>query len=102
MRGLYFGLEREGEHGLFYTLLELPDLKVISDGTLTFTVGERDLFTQRPRNLQEVQQSRNTAAGFTKDSLHLQARLDEGNLVLTCGSRAGSCPENVMVFHRGK
>jgi hypothetical protein len=23
MQGLYFGLEREGEHGLFYTLVEM-------------------------------------------------------------------------------
>lgn len=66
MRGLYSGLEREGEHGLFYTLNRL------------------------------------TAAGFTKDSLHMQGRLDQGNLALTCASKAGSCPDDLMVFHKGK
>ena len=102
LRALYFGLEREGEHGLFYTLVEVPDLKVSPDGTLTFTVTERELFLHRPRSLQEVRQNRVTAAGFTKDTLHMQGGLTEGNLVVTCLSRAGSCPEAVMVFHKGK
>ncbi len=66
MRGLYSGLEREGEHGLFYTLVEVPDLKVTPSGTLTFTVAERELFLHRPKNLQEVRQNRLTAAAFTK------------------------------------
>lgn len=98
----YSGLEREGEHGLFYTLVEVPDLKVTPSGTLTFTVAERELFLHRPKNLQEVRQNRLTAAGFTKDSLHMQGRLDQGNLALTCASKAGSCPEDLMVFHKGK
>lgn len=102
LRGLYFGLEREGEHGLFYTLVEVPEIKVSQDGTVTFTVGERELFLHRPKNLQEVRQNRLTAAGFTKDTLHMQGGLTEGNLALTCRSRAGSCPDAVMVFHRGK
>lgn len=102
VRGLYFGLEREGEHGLFYTLVEVPDLKVTSNSTLTFTVAERELFLHRPKSLQEVRQNRNDVAGFTKDTLHMQGRLDEGNLVLTCLSKTGSCPEAVMVFHKGK
>jgi hypothetical protein len=102
LRGLYFGLEREGEHGLFYTLVEVPDLEVSPDGTLMFTVAERELFIHRPRSLQEVRQNRVTAAGFTKDTLHMQGGLSEGNLALTCLSKRGSCPEAVMVFHRGK
>lgn len=102
LRGLYFGLEREGEHGLFYTLVEVPDLKVSPEGTLTFTVADRELFLHPPKNLQEVRQNRLTAAGFTKDTLHMQGGLTEGNLALTCLSRAGSCPDAVMVFHKGK
>ena len=102
LRGLYFGLEREGEHGLFYTLVEVPDLKVSPDGALRFTVAERELFPHRPKNLQEIRQNRVTASGFTKDTLHMQGGLTEGNLVVTCLSRAGSCPEAVMVFHTGK
>ncbi len=102
MRGLYFGLEREGEHGLFYTLVELTDVKLGSNGDLTLTVPERNLFHQRPKNLQEVERNRLTAAGFTRDTLHLRGRLQQGNLVLTCTSTGHSCPEDLMLFRRDR
>jgi hypothetical protein len=102
MEGLYFGLEREGEHGLFYTLVELADLKFSSKSDLAFTVPERDLFYERPKSLQEVEQKRLASAGFTRDSLHMQGQLQEGSLILTCTSKGRSCPEDVMVFHKGK
>jgi len=101
MQGLYFGLEREGEHGLFYTLVELTELKVGSNGDLAFTVPERDLFIERPKSLQEVKQKRLTSAGFTRDELHLRGRLHEHKLVLACTSKGRSCPEDVMVFSKG-
>jgi hypothetical protein len=102
MQGLYFGLEREGEHGLFYTLVEVADLKLGTDGILSFTVLERDLFRERPRNLQEVEQKRGISAGLTRDTLHMQGRLQAGTLILTCTSKGHSCPEDVMLFHKGK
>ena len=102
MHGLYFGLEREGEHGLFYTLVEVADLKLSSNGDLVFTVPERDLFHERPRNLQQVKQKRLTSAGFTRDTLHMHGRLQEGNLILACTSKGRSCPEDVMLFYKGK
>jgi len=101
MQGLYFGLEREGEHGLFYTLVEVADLKLGSDGDLSFTVAERDLFRERPKNLQEVKQKRLTSAGLTRDALYMQGRLREGNLILACTSKGHSCPEDVMLFYKG-
>ena len=61
-----------------------------------------ELFLHRPKSLQEVRQNRSDVAGFTKDTLRMQGQLDEGNLVLTCVSKTGSCPEAVMVFHKGK
>lgn len=102
MQGLYFGLEREGEHGLFYSLVEVADLKLGSDGDLSFTVPERDLFRERPMNLQEIKQKRLTSAGLTRDALYMQGRLREGNLILSCTSKGHSCPENVMVFSKSK
>lgn len=102
MRGLYFGLEREGEHGLFYTLVQLPDLKLAPNGDLTFTVPGRELFYERPKNLQEVDQKSVASAGFTRDELRLRGRLKEGRLVLGCTSAGHSCPEAVMVFRAGK
>lgn len=102
IRGLYFGLEREGEHGLFYTAVEVSRLNVSPDGELSFTVPERDLFTDRPRNLQEVKLKKLTSAGVTRDELYLRGRLTEEKLILTCTSKSHSCPDAVMVFHQGK
>jgi hypothetical protein len=102
VHGLYFGLEREGEHGLFYTLVELTDLKLGPNGDLTFTVPDRSLFRRRPKSLQEVKENHLTSAGFTRDTLHLRGRLQEGNLVLACTSTGHSCPEDRMLFGRGK
>jgi len=102
LHGLYFGLEREGEHGLFYTLVELSNLKLGSNGDLAFTVPDRGLFHQRPKDLQEVKQKRLTSAGFTRDTLRLHGRLQEGNLVLACRSTGHSCPEDLMLFRKGE
>lgn len=102
MQGLYFGLEREGEHGLFYTLVEVADLSLSSSGELVFTVPERDLFQTRPKDLREVKQKRLTPAGFTRDELHMRGRLQEGKLILACTSSGHSCPEDVMAFGKGK
>jgi hypothetical protein len=100
MRGLYHGLERAGEHGLFYTLVEMKDLTV-TDSVLSFLVGERELFSERPRNLDDIGQKKVTWAGVTRDTLVMRGRLERGNLVVTCTSTAGLCPDKVMVFHKG-
>lgn len=102
MRGVYFGLEREGEHGLFYTAVEMTDLKVSTGGDLSFTVGERELFSERPKSLEDVKQKRLAAAGLTRDALYLRGRIENGALRLTCTSAAASCPEKEMAFHKGK
>jgi hypothetical protein len=102
IQGLYFGLEREGEHGLFYSLVEMADLKVDPNGELSFTVPERDLFHERPKNLQEVKQKKLASAGVTRDELYLRGRLKEEKLIVACTSKGSSCPDTVMVFHKGQ
>lgn len=97
---LYHGLEREGEHGLFYTLVEAKDVHVTPARHISFVVPERELFRQRPQNLEAVKQKRLTSAGITRDELHLEGRLENQKLVLTCTAKGGSCPEPRMVFHR--
>jgi hypothetical protein len=92
LRGLYYGLERAGEHGLFYTLVEMKDLRVTRDSALSFLVGERELFSD---------QTRVTWAGVTRDTLVMLGRLEQGNLVVTCASTANLCPDKVLVFHKG-
>lgn len=102
IQGLYFGLEREGEHGLFYSLVEMADLEVSPNGELSFTVPERNLFHERPKNLQEVKQKKLASAGITRDELYLHGRLKEEKLIIACTSKGYSCPDTVMVFHRGR
>ena len=100
LKGLYYGLEREGEHGLFYTLVEITEVTVSPETELYFTVPARELFYARPKSLQDLAGKKLPSAGFTRDELHLRGRLKDGNLVLSCTSESGSCPENVMVFRR--
>jgi len=101
MRGLYFGLERAEEHGLFYTLVEMKDVRTTPDSGVSFLVGERELFSQRPRSLEDIRLKRVTWAGVTRDTLVMRGRLERGNLVVTCTSTVHVCPDKVMIFHKG-
>ena len=98
LRGLYHGLEREGEHGLYYTLVEVRDLKVDQAGLISFVVPERELFQQPPSALTAAQQKRLTSSGITRDQLDFHGRMENQKLVLTCTAKGNSCPERRMVF----
>ena len=98
--GLYHGLEREGEHGLFYTLVEVRSLKVGHDGLISFVVPERDLFRHRPSSWAAVRQKRSPSSGITRDELHFTGRLEASKLILSCTASGNSCPERRMVFGR--
>lgn len=102
MQGLYFGLERAGEHGLFYTLVEMRDVTVAPDGALSFLVGERELFSERPKSLDDIRQKKVTWSGVTRDTLVMRGRIERGNLYLTCTSTAQLCPDKVMMFRKDK
>jgi hypothetical protein len=101
VHGLYHGLEREGEHGLFYSLVPITDVRIADAERVSFTVPERELFSERPGTLDQVRKKKVPAAGFTRDELHFDGRFVEGRLTLNCTSPAGSCPEAVMVFRKG-
>ncbi|HJR16687.1 MAG TPA: hypothetical protein VJ808_07520 [Gemmatimonadales bacterium] len=98
LRGLYHGLEREGEHGLFYTLVEVRELQVDQAGLISFVVPERELFQKPPSSLGAVRQKRLPSSGVTWDQLHFQGGVEDGKLVLTCTAKGDSCPDRRMVF----
>ena len=102
IKGVYFGLEREGEHGLFYTAVEIKDFKQSNGGQVSFTVPERTLFEKRPKVAQERVGQRLPSAGFTRDELKLEGVLQGEKLILHCRSEGQSCPEEVMIFKKGK
>lgn len=97
LHGLYYGLEREGEHGLFYTLVEVRNLKVDQAGLISFMVPERELFQQRPSTLAAVERKRLPSSGITRDQISFRGSLEGRKLVLTC-TAGNSCPEHRMVF----
>ncbi len=96
VQGLYYGLEREGEHGLFYTLVEVREVSLAADGKISFRVPPRHMFTKRPRTLGEQAPS----AGFTSDELTMRGHIENTRLVLHCSSRSATCPDKVMVFRK--
>jgi len=101
LAGLYFGLERAEEHGLFYTLVEMKDVQVTDVGGISFLVGERELYRERPRTLDDIRLKKVTWSGATRDTLVMRGRLELGNLVVRCASSAHLCPDQVMVFSKG-
>lgn len=102
LHGIYLGLEREGDHGLFYTVVEMKDLTVRGNGEVSFIVPERDLFTTRPKSIRETKQKKFRSGGFTRDELLMKGSLRGDRLTLHCTSKGYSCPEDVMVFQKGK
>ncbi len=102
VRGLYFGLERTGEHGLWYTLVEIQDLDLVRDGHIAFKVPARELYRERPTSLKDLEKQKDAQAGFTRVELFFQGQIENGSLVLRCTSGPGDCPEDVMVFRKGR
>lgn len=102
IQGLYFGLQREGEHGLFYTLVEIKDIEASEDGKISFRIPERDIYRERPRSLKEIEGGKRTCAGFTRFELEFRGQLKNGKLFLHCIAAPMECPEEVMVFRKGR
>lgn len=94
----YFGLERAGDVGLFYTAVEATGLNVDPDGTVRLTVPARRLFRKRPQSLEESRALE--PAGSTAFELSFSGRLTDGNLVMSCSAGGDSCPDSRMVFQR--
>jgi hypothetical protein len=94
-RGIMNGLERAGEHGLYYYGVEVTDLSVAADGSVRFTVGPRTYFRKRPK-LPGVAGD----AGGTKESMHFSGRLQGSELVLECRDAGASCPDSTLRFRK--
>ena len=97
-RAIMNGLERAGEHGLFYYVVEVSDLAVAADGSVHFTVGPRTFFHKRPKlSVPGVAGD----AGGTKESMHFSGRIEGRELVLRCGKDPGlSCPDATLRFRK--
>lgn len=104
IQGLYYGLERTGEHGLWYTLVEIKDVEVSKGGKITFSVPSRVFYPKRPSSLTEAEEiNKHTISGFTRVELKFKGQLKHGDLILYCiAEHPIDCPEDVMVFSKGR
>ena len=93
----YFGLERSGEHGLFYTAVRAA-IEVAPDGTVRLTVPARQLFHKRPESLEQA--AKLESAGRTAYELSLSGRVVGEELVMACSAGGSSCPDSRMGFRR--
>lgn len=100
IQGTYFGLEREGDHGLLYTATVISDLTLDKDGQVSFTVPDRDLYRTRPSAISD--KSKMPSDGFIRNKLYMKGILKDKKLTINCKSVNSSCPDNVMVFQKGK
>ena len=93
----YFGLERSGEHGLFYSAVSAT-IEVAPDGTVRLTVPARRLFQKRPESLERA--AKLESAGRTAYELSLSGRVVGEELVMACSAGGASCPDSRMGFRR--
>lgn len=98
--GAYFGLEREGEEGLFYTATVVTELSVDRNGHVALVVPARSLYSSRPGSLAEASAQAGESAGFTRDELRMEGEVRGDRLVLACRSTAASCPDRALVFRK--
>lgn len=94
----YLGLEREGEHGLYYTAVQATNVRRSEAGLIAFTVPARTLYRNRPRSLAHA--AGLESAGVTTHALSLTAEKRGDALIVTCVSSVESCPESTMTFQR--
>ena len=98
LKGTYFGLSREGEHGLFYTVVEVKGIQISEERHIHFIVPERFFYAKRPRNIKQATRTR--SAGFTRAELIMNGTLKDGKLILNCTSERYGCPAPVMEFRK--
>jgi hypothetical protein len=96
-RGIMNGLERAGEHGLFYYVVEVEKLTAAPDGSIGFEIGERSFFTKR-HALSRL--GGNGDGGFARSRMRFSWRTVGEDIVLQCADEDGSCPESTLRFKR--
>jgi len=99
-KGVYLGLERVGEHGLFYSAVGMKDLAVVEDGEIRFTVPGRSFYVKRPMSLAKAKSLADN--GGTRGEMRYHGRLVKTRLLLKCESNSGECPSETLEFQKGK
>lgn len=97
-RGVMNGLERAGEHGLFYYVVEVGNLSVAPDGSIGFEIGERSFFNKRPVLSHP---GGDGDGGSARSRMRFSGRIVGEDLVLRCADEGdGSCPDSTLRFKK--
>jgi hypothetical protein len=96
-RGVMNGLERAGEHGLFYYVVEVGKLAVAPDAGISFEIGERSFFTKRPA-LSHL--GGDGDGGSARSRMRFSGRIVGEEVVLQCADEDRSCPDSTLRFKR--
>ncbi len=103
LRGVYYGLELAGEHGRFYYVTEVANLKIDAEGNISFDIPERELIADPARTLAEAKEmgkSEDKKVGFTRDVIHMKGSMKNGYIEFECRSGSDSCYDKTMRFKR--
>lgn len=99
---VYFGVERTGDHGLYFSVVEAQDVKVDDAGRLDFVVpASRRYHGERPASLEA--ERRMPGAGSAGKRLEFSGELVGEELRMTCGEEFPgyeNCPAPGLVFLR--
>ena len=95
--GIMNGLERAGEHGLFYYVVKVSHFVITIDGKIRFVVGPRLFHRQRPA-LSTLDAKGD--GGGTQERMVFSGRLEGAELLLQCSDRGASCPDSVLRFRK--
>ena len=96
-RGIMNGLERTGDHGLYYYVVEVENLVVDPNGSIRFEVGYRSFFRSRPAL---SDRAREGDAGFARGRMRFAGRVEGRDLILRCEDEDRSCPDSTLRFMR--
>ncbi len=98
-KGLYFGTEDSGGHGIFFYANKMEDLN-IENNRISFHIGERDLYettrfriVEHKRNLEK-----DPTSGISKGQLKYSGEILKNGFKLKCESEFGYCWGNELNF----
>jgi hypothetical protein len=102
LRIVYFGVEREAEHGLYFSVVEAESVAANDEGRVEFVVPERRYHDTRPSSLRAERSG--SSNGCCAEVLEYSGQLVGDELRLACRQRQRGyslCPDSTVVFRRG-
>jgi hypothetical protein len=97
LSGIYAGEANLGEHGSAFFRVSLKDLTVEGDGTIHFSLPPYEMYPAPERD-----GKRQKKFGGTNPDARFRGVMQGEDILLTCRSKYGDCPENTVFFKKIK